>query len=320
MKHLDTVVKKGPQGFAQVQRINQHTITIQFLDEWGKPHGRLFPFSTDTLLYEPQDGMYAVGLSAEEDKIYSIRPINATVIAKFSKFVAKEGQPPTPKRVQGMRTNPKTGESYPVDELTFTAILTITSEPHKGMELVAPFIYSRKGSGFVDDGTGNLAHRGGGYKGALLESFLEVAGVWGKEYPFSSNVLPMLELELRAANKEFMVIVKNGWPSSFGEVPTLFGSAVKAPATPYTMSDEEAAEFIKTPPKPDADEWGPIPTKTELVYQGEALEMKPVLETGNGATEIPVKVVKMARRNGVKPKSASSSKTTSTKKTTTRKK
>lgn len=313
MKHLDTVVKKGPTGLAQVQKINQHTITIQFLDEGGKPKGRLFPFSTDTLLYDPQDGTYAVGLSSEEDKIYSIRPVNATVIAKFSKFASKEGQPPTPKRIQGMRTNPKTGESYPVDELTFTAILTITSGPYKGMELVAPFVYARKGSGFVDDGVGKLAHRGNGFKGQLLESFLEVGGVWGKEYDYTSNALPMLELELRTANKEFMVIVKNGWPNSFGDVPTLFGMDVKPPTTPYVMTDKEAADFMGKElshlPEQPTDEWGPIPTKTELVHEGEALEMT--------AVAIPVKVVKTpspARKNGTKPKPEVSSKTTSTKK------
>lgn len=242
MKHLEAESRKGPSGKAQVNTINS-TITVQFLDDWGQPAGRIFPFSVNDYPQPIVDGVYAVSLSADADKLYSIRPLNATVVSRFSHFVAKEGQLPAPKHVTGTRTK-KDGTTYPVDEMTFTIIGKIESpEQYKGMEWVLPCLFSRKGAGFCDDGNGNLAYRGGGDKGDRFLAFMDAAGIGNKLFPYDSNPLPAMEAALKEVDKPFMTILQNGWPTAFGDVMQVGPTAPKIELP--VMTDEEAAEWLK---------------------------------------------------------------------------
>jgi hypothetical protein len=241
MKHLEQESRKGPKGKAQVNTINS-TITVQFLDDWGQPAGRMFPFSTADFPQPIVDGVYAVGLSADADKIYSISPLNATVVARFSHIVAKEGQLPAPKHVTGTRSK-KDGTTYPVDEMTFTVVAKIESpEQYKGMEFILSCLFSRKGAGFCDDGNGNLAYRGGGDKGDRWIAFMDAAGIGGRIFPYDSNPLPALEAAMKEVDKPFMAILQNGWPTAFGDV---MGTPTAAPKLNVpTMTDEEAREWL----------------------------------------------------------------------------
>lgn len=241
MKHLEQEARKGPSGKAQVNTISG-TITVQFLDDWGQPAGRMFPFPAADYPGTIVDGVYAVSLSADADKLYSIRPLNATCVARFSHFVAKEGQLPAPKHVTGTRQK-KDGTTYPVDEMTFTVIGKIDSpEQYAGMEFVLPCLFSRKGAGFCDDGQGNLAYRGGGEKGDRWIAFMDAAGIGGRLFPFTDNPLPAIEAALKEADKPFMVILQNGWPSAFGEVMQTPAASPK-PQLPH-MTDEEAMAWL----------------------------------------------------------------------------
>lgn len=272
MKYIEQERRRGPQGAALVLTVN-NALRIQFLDEWGQANGHTYQFTTDAVPYSVPDGNYQVSISAEGDRLYGIRPLNGTVVARFVKIAAKEGALPVPKRVQGTRTK-KDGTTYPVDELTFNVIAKIDVGQFKGMELVFPFLYARKGSGFVDDGNGMLAYRGGGNKGEQLVQFLEAAGVWKKTLPFSDNVLPMLEAELKAADKPFMVVLRNGWPSSFGDVPDLGlssnghnpGVSEAVEVRPPNLTTEEAVAYLEEEAEPEAVvPLEPVPTRTKPV-------------------------------------------------------
>lgn len=258
MKYVEQEFEKGPKGPALVQTVN-NTVQIQMLDEYQRPSGRVYQFSkSDLALGNFPDGNYSVSISGQGDRLYGIRPLNGSYAVRYTSMAGKEGQLPMPKHFVGMRKDRKKGTDYPVDEMTFNAIAVIESGPYKGMELVLPFLYSRKGSGFVDDGQGGLNYRGGGDKGKLLVTFLEAGGVWGRTLPFSDNVLPMLDSELKNANKQFMAVIQNGWPVAFSDMPDFSqfqNPAQPSPVTPK-VEDLDWDKVEKSEPEPEYKERG----------------------------------------------------------------
>lgn len=283
MKYVEQEFARGPQGNAFVRSV-QDFIQIQMLNKAGQPEGRVYQFSKNDMETKTfPDGNYSVSISSQGDRLYGIRPLNGSYAARFKRFTGKEGQLPTPKHVTGTRHDPKKNVDYPVDELTFSAIAVIENGPYKGMELLLPFLYARKGSGFVDDGQGGLNYKGGGDKGKLLVTFLEAAGVWSKPLPFSDNVLPMLEAELQRVNKTFMVVIQNGWPVAFSEMPD-FSQFMSQPQPPTPKQEdlnwdadkrEELTNSLFQEPLPGDELEGAVKTEAGWASRAKAPPARP---------------------------------------------
>lgn len=213
MEYLPAERRRGPSGEAKVLFGKRITVTMKDtgltreLDVPDFLEGKKLP-----------SGNYFVSLSADETKLYAVRPLNETVVVKFVRWAGRENQVPTPKYVTGVRERAD-GTKYPVDEMTCTAICVITRGPLADIEIVVPFLYSRKDSGFVED-KGNVSYRGGGKKGEMMVSFLEATGVFQKTIPFSDNLLPILAKLILEEDREFMVVLRAGWPDSISVIPS----------------------------------------------------------------------------------------------------
>jgi len=220
MKMVPNEFKRGPGGPAEVV-ITGKKVRIEFIKGYAqKPNpfaGQVFLFTVDALpLKSLPSGEYNVLLNTDGDSIFGICPLNQTVQVKFTHFSSPTDQngnrmPPTPKRDAGTRQG-KNGP-YQYDEMKFTAIGEITSpRDFRGLEVAMPFLYN-----FRDDGEGGLAISGTGARSQMLNDFLRVAYGGDFQMPFSDNILPKLELLLQSAEREFMVVIKNGWPSSYAD-------------------------------------------------------------------------------------------------------
>jgi len=202
---------KGPRGEAKV-RVGNGQVQIIFKDDKDTP----YRFKKADLPQTAKPGTFYVSLSGEGEFL-SMRPMNAIVRAKFTNFVAEEGEVPSPQEYKGGTARRKDGTSFSYDPYLATiAILEITDKEYKEMTIPVFLRYL-----FVDDGEGNIAIKGGGKNADLLESFLEVTGVYDIEIPFSENVLPRLQKHLLKKGAEFQVMLKNGNCDSFLELPDL---------------------------------------------------------------------------------------------------
>lgn len=203
--------QRGPSGKATV-RVNRDTVTILMRN------GDSFEVSRENAPKHIKSGKNLwVSMSTNLETLYGAHPANGTVICEFVRFLAKEGMPPQPKHDSGTRHS-KDGRTFPYDEWRFTVILRIVEGEYAGMEFVASLQYL-----FREDDSGDAAIDIKGKAGEMLVSFLEVGlgmSIDEIRIPFSDNVLPKLEKMLKREHQFFQVVLKDGWPDSFAEIPS----------------------------------------------------------------------------------------------------
>lgn len=219
MKLLPGVTERGPMGPANVA-IKGRTLAVVMLDERNNETNDRYAFTLDDLPKgaKPPSGKYAVSVSADGQYLQGMRPLNGAVTVKVKHFAHKEGQPPQFKEDKGTRTNRKS-QTYTVNDLKFTVIGRILSEPYEELEVVLPILAKRKLNGFVEDDEGMLAIQGDSDAIRKTIMFMEATGVANTPIPFSDNPLPALEKAILNADREFLVVLQNGWPDSYAEIP-----------------------------------------------------------------------------------------------------
>lgn len=226
MKALSSTRERGPSGPAKVA-IAGKKVTVTMLDTNGQETFQTFSFPIEELPFNVGSGKYFVSLSLDGTKFYTVRPLAGMFVCKAERCASAPTQGggfsvPIPKHVQGERQSAK--GSYTVDEQTFTVICKVTEGAYEGMEIPLPFLYFRKsqsgggGSGFTDDGEGNVAVRGSGKRIEVLVSFLESTGIWDTQISYSENILPSLDVAFKSS-KPFVVILNKGWPDAYSPAP-----------------------------------------------------------------------------------------------------
>lgn len=157
-------------------------------------------------------GKWYVTMNAEENEILAVRPINALSKAKFSHFpTQEEGELPAPFEKQGGSATRKDGTKFSYEPyLAFNTVIKLISKEYDGMTVPVFMRYL-----FVNDGDGNVAIKGGGKNADILESFLEVTGVFDTDIPYSDNILPRLQKRILKADRTFNVMIKDSYADSF---------------------------------------------------------------------------------------------------------
>lgn len=193
------------QGNGVVQ-INGEKVVITMEDT-----GRTF---TDLMKDDLPEGVvsgetYSIRLSADGTDLYSIRPIEASVVVRFEKFASQKDMPPMPKLQKGGPREWNGKKWNAPDKLVFTAVLKIVSKRYRGMEI--PYIMDYTFRQWED--TNETAIPYGKKRQNQVLEFLKLFG-WDDEednIPYSDNVLPFLEKLLKAKNTKVLASIKKGY-------------------------------------------------------------------------------------------------------------
>lgn len=247
MKQYAGVKEYGPQGPAEVE-VRKDTLTITFLDTRGHPTDQEFTFKKDDLPEgaDPPSGVYICSVSSDGQYLQGFKPASGAFNVRVVRFAAKPNEPPKPKHDVGTGRR-RDGTTYPKDQMTFGVIAEIVDHPDfEHLEVYLPFIYQRRGNGFIEDleNEGILAIRGEGETMNRLRAFLEVTGAWDKPIGWSDNVLPELEKAILKADRTFLIVLKDGWPQSYSEVPQ-YTARKKTPAKKKAASPRRKASTSK---------------------------------------------------------------------------
>jgi len=155
---------------------------------------------------------YSFRLSGDGSELYSIRPVEASVVVKFDRFAASKNELPMPRIQKGGPKEYNGKKWYAQDKLVFTAILKIVSKRYRGMEIPYIMDYTFKQ---WEDSEDTVIPYGSKRKDQVVE-FLKLFG-WDEEQdsiPFSDNVLPFLEKLLKARGTKVLATIKNGYIDS----------------------------------------------------------------------------------------------------------
>ncbi len=153
-----------------------------------------------------EDAYVKMDNMSDDDKIFSIRPVNGTLKAKCTAFATQdEDSPPVPQT--------RIGEYGPYQ--VFFALLTVTTKKVKGVIYPTMVLYNWA------DFDGIAGTEGKGRFAEKADDFYRVTGVYKSgELPFKDNLLPSILKRILSADKEFQIVVENGQVTSFADLPT----------------------------------------------------------------------------------------------------
>lgn len=216
----------GPMGSAEIEIIGRQLQVV--MDETHE----VVNLSTDQLPPDvdlkklPTNKKYNVMVSGDRTKLTGFRPFAGSFVCLFTDIKKKPGQPPIHEFPRNREGKSATGP-YSKDWHEFTANCRVAEAPYTGLIIPVKLRYY---FGMGEDGNAVIA--GEGKHSQYLARFLEVAtgDLESIKIPFSDNILPQLERYLQEQQRPFMVIMANGWPDSFGDVPAGYFKPVKKTA------------------------------------------------------------------------------------------
>lgn len=217
---LQTQLRKDPtpRGIASVKILNSK-VRVTFRNS-----GDVYELDKETWPKGKPEGEYNVSLSKEGDKVLGLSPTpSATYVVSFNKFTNRTEDMPSPKIQRGgERTRKSDGQKYfQPDKLVFGALLTVQQDGHRfdGLDIFVtmPYCFEQyPGTNDVILSTSSKRDL------ENIEAFLRCAGLdfANVSIPYSSNVLPWLELYLKEHERAFMVTLNgDGWVDSMAELP-----------------------------------------------------------------------------------------------------
>jgi len=155
---------------------------------------------------------YSIRLSGDGTELWSIRPVQASVVVMFEKFAGKKDEIPQPTIQKGGPREYQGKKWFAEDKLVFTAILKVVSKRYKGMEI--PYIMDYTFRQY-EDTTDTIIPYGSKKKQQVLD-FLKFFG-WDAEIdaiPYSDNVLPFLAKLLQSKGVKLLATVDKGYISN----------------------------------------------------------------------------------------------------------
>jgi len=198
-KVLQGNFKRGDSGIATV-KINSDRTKIKVIFEENDKE-----IITSEFPKNIKPGKWFVTLDGENKKIYAFRPVNGLFVGKVQKFVARDGDVPTPQTHIGQDW------SYQY----FTILLEITKGENKGLAIPCMLRYHFAEAQEDDKSVVAFSHPKSKYTPMLIE-FCECAGVWEKGVmTYKDNILPLIEKRVLHIAKEFQFVMKGGWVDSF---------------------------------------------------------------------------------------------------------
>jgi len=201
-------------------------------------------------------GMFYVRLSQDKTKIDSMSPLNGSFKVKTSSFPSKEGEEPAPYVV--------VNKQYGTSSEKFNVLLEVVGPKHAGMSilLILPYYWFEsaqeevKGKmydvlGLIEPKKPSPGHR-------VLRNYLLVSGAWDAgPIQFKDNVLPSLQKRILRANKEFDVVLQDGFVSTIVmEDDEDFGEEKSDAPSSWGDEKEETETKSTTKKTEETTSWG----------------------------------------------------------------
>ena len=203
----------GPSGLAEVKVLSK-VVRIEFAD------GDIYEIPLDGWDKARGSGKYVVTLNKGCDKAVGVKPPAGTYLVKFNKFANRIDEIPQTRIQKGRNVVTDTGKKFTIpDKLVFDALLSVVNhDKYEDLNILLILPY-----GFEPEpGTPNTIISVSGKRDLEnIEKFLRFAGYdFNKDMPYSPNVLPFLEEDLRRQGKIFMVTIgEKGFIDTMAEVP-----------------------------------------------------------------------------------------------------
>lgn len=220
-------------------------------------------------------GIFYVRLSQDKTKIESMSPLNGSFRVKTNSFISKEGEEPAPYVV--------VNQKYQTSSEKFNVLLDIVGPKYAGMTvlMILPYywfdVVKEKVQGEMRDVLALVEPKKASPGFKILSGYLQVSGAWDKgPIQFSDNVLPKLQKRILQADKEFDVVLGNGFVDTIVlEDEENFGSE----KSKSTWGDEEEVKKPSSPKAPKEEEpettsWGE-PEEAEEFSEGKEEETAP---------------------------------------------
>lgn len=213
----------GPMGSASIDVIGRQLQIV--MDETNE----VVNVTTDQLPPDvdlkklPRNKKYNVMVSGDRTKLTGFRPFAGSFVCLFVEIKKKPGQPPIHEFPRNRVGKSDKGD-YSKDWHEFTALCRIAEAPYTGLIIPVKLRYY-----FTQGEDGNAVIAGEGKHSQYLARFLEVStgDLEGIKIQFSDNILPQLERYLQEQQMPFLIVMANGWPDSFGDVPAGYLKAPK---------------------------------------------------------------------------------------------
>ena len=230
-----TKTKRGPRGIGQIQINKAKTkVKITLLDDEDKKH--IYTLDIDDCPTYVKPGEFSVSLNSDHDKLYGMYPANGMVKVKLNRFLSEEDKPPSP-RTQEV---PKRGEYNAYSYEYFTVLLEIVDKKYK--EMLVPLRLRYHFTGGLEEIKGKeknvvMYDKPASKYTQMVIDFCDATGVWDTgAMPWKANILPMMQKRIVSADKEFPIVLKDGW------VNTIFSDLEYEPDE-ETLDEEETDDF-----------------------------------------------------------------------------
>jgi hypothetical protein len=221
----------GEQGVADV-RIGKNSIRVAF-----KESGIVYDLPKDQWEEDRPSGEYGVTLSKDNQKVISLRPVMGTYVFRFLSMGNRVNDIPEPAIQRGGPRQSKDGKKswFAPDSIVWRTNLEVLSEGRfHGLTVMysLPYIFAPV------VGTPNTQLLANGRRDLeTVERFLRATGfdIVSREIPFSTNVLPWLEKDLKSLNVPFLARVNE---KGFVESPEILPPEL-APKIPTTKKGKK---------------------------------------------------------------------------------
>lgn len=198
-KVIQSAYKRGDSGVATVKINGEKTKVKVTFEESGKEVvATEFPKGLKA-------GKWFITMDGDNKKVFAYRPVNGMFVGKVNKFVAREGEVPTPQTHIGKDWSYK----------YFTILLEITKGDNSGLLIPCMLRYHFAEAQEDDKSVVAYSNPKSKYTPMLIE-FMDCTGVWEKGVmPYKDNILPLIEKRVMHEDKEFQFVIKQGWVDSF---------------------------------------------------------------------------------------------------------
>jgi hypothetical protein len=162
-----------------------------------------------------KSGLWNISLTSDDTEIYSHFPWKGHYKAKVKEFTKGSGNEdaPAPKeRTFTIKKGKNAGKDFTVEQ--FTVLLEIT-DPDDLEGVTIPYVLPYNFKEVEDNGKQVVGFPSSKGRTKQLIDFCDITGVWDSgPMKYKDNILPDLQKRILRADKEFNIVINDGWIES----------------------------------------------------------------------------------------------------------
>ena len=215
---------KPPVGEGEFERGERGLAKVRVGKAKGKPVAEIvFKESNEKYIFKGtenvpsnlRNGMWNIGLSSDDTEIFSFFPWRGQYkvkVREITKGSGDEDNPAPKERKFTVKKGKNKGKDFTVDQ--FTVLLEIV-EPEEFSGVVVPYTLSYNFAEKEDNGRQVVGFPSSKGRTKDLIDFCDLTGVWdGGPMKYKDNILPDLQKRILRAEKEFNIVINDGWVES----------------------------------------------------------------------------------------------------------